>query len=372
MHALLLRPLIHVAMSTAVACVMIGCEQKDSARRVGPEEGFVRVAENVDLHYRDWGGDGPPIVLLSGLGNTAAIFDDLAPQLTNAHRVIGLTRRGYGGSTVTAEGYDVASRVADDAAAMQALGIRRALLVGHSIAGDELTGIVQARPDLVAGLVYLDAAFDRTDQAADATFAGVVPLLPQPEEVVRFSSDEAEVASGELKLKSFAAARRLIEAEQGAPVPASELRAQLSVDRNGVYHFKDTSAQERAIRTGSSRVKADYRGIVVPVTALYADWGDPAAAFPITALAGAEARETLRHHATKMATWAEQAGLKQVRSQVPAIVEVVPGAPHYIFLKEPALVSRHILETAARAAWQNNLDATPQEAGTETSRGQGQ
>lgn len=360
-------------MSIAVACLMIGCEQKDSARRVGPEEGFVRVAENVDLQYRDWGGHGPPIVLLSGLGNTAAIFDDLAPQLTNAHRVIGLTRRGYGGSSVTAEGYDVASRVADDVAAMQALGIGRALLVGHSIAGDELTGIVQARPDLVAGLVYLDAAFDRTDQLANETFDGAEKLLPTPETVLRFSGDDAEVIDGELKIKSFPAAQRWADAQLGAPVPVCELRARLVLNPDGAYEFKDTSAAEAGIRAGSDRVKADYRGIVVPVTALYADWGDPAAAFPITALAGAETRDALRDHAAKMARWAQQAGLAQVRAQVPgAVVEIIPGAPHSIFLKEPALVSRHILETASRAGWQKYPGTTPQEAGAETGRGQGQ
>lgn len=357
-----------------VVGLLAGCGQEaPDAPRVWPQEGFVRVAENVDLHYRDWGGDGPPIVLLAGLGNTAAIFDDLAPRLTNSHRVIGLTRRGFGGSTVTAEGYDVATRVADDVAALQALGIGRALLVGHSIAGDELTGIAQARPDLVAGLVYLDAAFDRTDQLADEAFDGAEKLLPTPETVLRFSGDDAEVIDGELKIKSFPAAQRWADAQLGAPVPVSELRNRLVLNPDGAYEFKDTSAAEAGIRAGSDRVKADYRGIVMPVTALYADWGDPAAAFPITALAGAETRDALRDHATKMARWAQQAGLAQVRAQVPgAVVEIIPGAPHYIFLKEPALVSRRILETAARAVWQKYLGATPQEAGAETGRGQGQ
>jgi non-heme chloroperoxidase len=357
-----------------VVGLLAGCGQEaPDALRGRPQEGFVRVAKNVDLHYRDWGGDGPPIALLAGLGNTAAIFDDLAPRLTNAHRVIGLTRRGFGGSTVTAEGYDVATRVADDVAALQALGIGRALLVGHSIAGDELTGIAQARPDLVAGLVYLDAAFDRTDKLADEAFDGAEKILPPPEKVLRFSGDDAEVIDGELKMKSFPTAQRLAGAQLGAPVPVSELRTLLAMDPNGVYEFKDTSAAQAGIRAGSNRVKADYRGIGVPVTALYADWGDPVAAFPITALAGAETRDALRDHAAKMARWAQQAGLAQVRAQVPgAVVEIIPGAPHYIFLKEPALVSRRILETASRAVWQKNLGAAPQEADAETGRGQGQ
>ncbi|MFM8863067.1 MAG: alpha/beta fold hydrolase, partial [Acidimicrobiia bacterium] len=101
-----------------------------------PVSGFVQGADGVLLEYRDWGGEGPPIVLLTGLGDSAAVFDDLAPRLTAGHRVVGLTRRGFAPSTVTADGYDVPTRVADDIAALDGLGIERALLVGHSISGD--------------------------------------------------------------------------------------------------------------------------------------------------------------------------------------------------------------------------------------------
>jgi len=314
---------------------------------------LVRVADNVTLSYRDWGGEGPLIVLFTGLGNTAAIFDDLAPRLTNEHRVIGLTRRGFGNSTVTESGYDVATRVADDLAALQALGIGRALLVGHSIAGDELTGIVQARPELVAGLVYIDAAFDRTDKGAAEAFDKIEKLLPPPEEVVRLTGAGAQVVDGETQFQNLAAAQRLMEAAPGAPgpAPASELRAQLVATPDGL-EFIDTPAPVSAIEAESARVKADYRGITVPVTALYADWGDPAAAFPITDLAGADLRESLRASAAELSAWAHRAGIDQVRAQIPhAVVELVPGTPHYIFLKEPELVSRRILETATRAGW---------------------
>lgn len=345
---------LSLSLAAAGLLAITGCRRDDDrAARVWPEEGFVRVADDVTLSYRDWGGEGPPIVLFTGLGNTAAIFDDLAPRLTNEHRVIGLTRRGFGNSTVTETGYDVATRVADDLAALQALGVGRALLVGHSIAGDELTGIVRARPELVAGLVYLDAAFDRTDKGADAAFDKVEKLLPPPTEVVRLSGADAQVVDGELKFRNLAAAQRLMELAPGAPgpAPASELRAQLVITPDGL-EFIDASNPTSAIKAESDQVKADYRGIAVPVTALYADWGDPAAAFPITALAGADLRDGLRASAAEFAAWAHRAGIDQVRALIPhADVDLVSGAPHYIFLKEPEMVSRRILETARQASW---------------------
>jgi non-heme chloroperoxidase len=42
---------------------------------------FMTVDENVRLELLDWGGSGPPVVLLAGGGNTAHVFDGFAPKL---------------------------------------------------------------------------------------------------------------------------------------------------------------------------------------------------------------------------------------------------------------------------------------------------
>lgn len=316
-----------------------------------PEVGLVRVAEGVQLEFRDWGGSGPPIVLLTGLGNTAAVFDDLAPRLTAGHRVIGLTRRGYGGSTTTEDGYDVATRVADDIAALDALGIDRALLVGHSIAGDELTGIARARPDLPVGLVYLDAAFDRSDPAALAV-QECWSKVPGVDEVLTFSPDEVREVDGELQLISLEAAARVTEASLGARQPMSEIRRNNVLQPDGTVGFVDRSVAQSALVEGTETVGPDYTGIRVPVTALYADDTDPAVAFPVAALAGSEVREALRDCASRLADAKRTAGADRVLAAVPdARIRIVPGGPHYFFLQQPELVAAEILGTAQRADW---------------------
>lgn len=310
----------------------------------------MRVADGVMLEYRDWGGDGPPIVLLTGLGNTAAVFDDLAPRLTARHRVIGLTRRGFPPSTVTADGYDVATRVADDVAALDALGIDRALLVGHSIAGDELTGIAQARPDVVAGLVYLDAALDRSDPSI-AVFGECLPLAPSIDQVVDLSADVVEV-DGEVALVDFDAAARLQRNLLGGPVPMSELRRQFAVGRGGALFALENSDAVAALAAGTEVHSPEYRGISVPVTALYGDDADPSVAFPVAALATPEVRASLEDCAQRLASAKRTAGSDRVRDQVPgAVIEVVPGGPHYFFLQQPDLIVGKILSTAARSGW---------------------
>src|SRR5262252_1196131 len=78
---------------------------------------FVTVAPDVRLEVLDWGGAGRPVVLLSGLGNTAHVFDDFATKLTGEYHVYGVTRRGYGASSVPASGYG-SDRLGDDVLAV--------------------------------------------------------------------------------------------------------------------------------------------------------------------------------------------------------------------------------------------------------------
>lgn len=120
---------------------------------------FVTVEDNVRLEVLDWGGTGRPLVLLAGLGNTAHVYDDFAPKLTANHHVYGITRRGFGVSSVPAAGYD-ADRLGDDVlAVLDRLKLIRPVVAGHSYAGSELSSIGSRHPDRVAGLVYFDAVF---------------------------------------------------------------------------------------------------------------------------------------------------------------------------------------------------------------------
>jgi len=120
---------------------------------------FVTVDVKVRLEVLDWGGTGRPLVLLAGLGNTAHVYDDFAPKLTADYHVYGITRRGFGASSVPAAGY-AADRLGDDVlAVLDSLKLTRPVLAGHSYAGSELSSIGSRHSDRVAGLVYFDAVF---------------------------------------------------------------------------------------------------------------------------------------------------------------------------------------------------------------------
>ena len=140
---------------------------------------FVTVQPDVKVEVVDFGGPstagGKVIVLLAGLGATAHAFDEFAQRLTKAHRVFGVTRRGFGASSVPASGYG-ADRLGDDVlAVMDALRLTRPILVGHSLGGAELSSIGSRHPELVSGLIYLDAGYGYA-----YAVPGAEPMTPPP------------------------------------------------------------------------------------------------------------------------------------------------------------------------------------------------
>src|ERR671919_430521 len=85
-------------------------------------------------------------------------FEATTLHFTDYFPVTGITRRGYLPSSQPRNGYDVPTRAADDIAVLDAFGIDKAVFVGHSAAGAELSALGQAYSARVNKLVYLDAA----------------------------------------------------------------------------------------------------------------------------------------------------------------------------------------------------------------------
>jgi non-heme chloroperoxidase len=171
---------------------------------------LVTVEDDVQVEVLDWGGSGPALVLLAGLGDTAHVFDDLAPLLTPRCRVVGITRRGHRGSSAPISGYGV-TRLADDVMrVIDTMALTKPVVVGHSFAGEELHVLGARDSASVAGLVYIDAAFNRADGSDDYdAVARTLPPNPRPEPA---------------DLASFATLRSFLERTQGFAGPEAYLR----------------------------------------------------------------------------------------------------------------------------------------------------
>jgi pimeloyl-ACP methyl ester carboxylesterase len=169
---------------------------------------FVNVDHGVRLEVIDWGGSGRPVLLLAGSGNSAHVFDSFASKLAALYRVYGVTRRGFGRSSVPRSGYD-ADRLADDVLeVMRALKIDKPVLVGHSIAGEELSSIGSRHPESVAALVYLDAAYsyafyDATLRDADIGRLDLTMLPPVQRAVREGSRQYTQIQAPVLAIYAF-------------------------------------------------------------------------------------------------------------------------------------------------------------------------
>jgi non-heme chloroperoxidase len=212
-----------VCMVFVALAVAAYSQQSDSWRDASPHTvRFVTVEENVRLEVLDWGGAGRSVVLLAGGGNTAHVFDELAPKLATDYHVYGITRRGFGASGFSASDNPV-DRLRDDVlAVLGALKLERPVMVGHSIAGAELSAVARSHSDPVAGLIYLEAgypyAFDNGKGPKMKEFQTAGPRLPNPS-----PSD----------LVSFSSLQKWDAEVFGFPRPEAELRQTWDVDASG-------------------------------------------------------------------------------------------------------------------------------------------
>jgi pimeloyl-ACP methyl ester carboxylesterase len=123
--------------------------------------GFVNV-NGINLHYLDWGGKGDVLLFLAGMGCNAHIFDDFAPRFNDKFHVLAVTRRGHGESDHPETGYDIDILTEDIRQFLDALGIEKVILAGHSMANIELSHFSALHSERVLKLIFLDAAYDRT------------------------------------------------------------------------------------------------------------------------------------------------------------------------------------------------------------------
>ena len=144
-----------------------------------PQTEFVE-AGGLRFHYRDWGGNGQPLLLLHGLASNARIWDLTAPLLTGGFRVIALDQRGHGLSDKPDGGYDFASITGDVAAFVQALGLERPALAGHSWGANVALQFAADRPDGVSALALVDGGFLELSAFEGMTWERTVEVMSPP------------------------------------------------------------------------------------------------------------------------------------------------------------------------------------------------
>ena len=310
----------------------------------------------------DWGGTGRNLVLLAGAGNTAHVFDSLGPKLAERYHVFGITRRGFGRSSAPESGYSSRQLGDDVVAVLDSLHIESPVLIGHSIAGEELSAVSKYHPGRVAGLMYLDAGYSfalynpahgdymmtMSDLANDLAMIKKNPfdeslLSKVSKELALFQTNLAEIqgevggASGpsptNVDRASIAAFQQYMKGYFGGIEPASEIRElYLITDTGAVGEGRGNHFANQAVMLGEER----FSNIDTPALAIFS--------YPNAPIAG------ITHDPSKLSAYkAAETGRKEpqiaaFRNQPPANVAVIPNGTHYIFLSHEAEIISLIRE----------------------------
>ena len=249
----------------------------------------------------DFGGTGEPIVALHGTFGRGRTFADLASRLSPAYRVIALDQRGHG---LSQRGGDFGRDefVEDAAAFIRHLGLRRTIVLGHSLGGVNAYQLAARHPDLVRVLVVADigAVTDSTE-------------LPHP--IVDVSGWPREAASRDELVAGYV--------KLGLPAPA---------------YFLDSIVEER----GRWRMAFDHDDMMATQHGNAGSWWEDwtSSTCPALLVRAADSSLLFPRMAERMAR----------RRPNTTLVEL-PGTGHWLYQDDPAgfaLVVERFLSRAAR------------------------
>lgn len=110
---------------------------------------------DVRLRATRWPGTGVPVLLLHGLASSRRFWDLVVPGLTGLP-LLALDQRGHGDSERPQGPYDGATVVADALTALDALGLSRVVVVGHSWGATTALRLAATAPERVLAVVAVD------------------------------------------------------------------------------------------------------------------------------------------------------------------------------------------------------------------------
>lgn len=167
---------VALAVPLSINTIVIGRETRPTQAGIGRILSF---PNDYDLQVREDGHPAAPvIVLLHGFAGSLHWWDNVVGVLAAHHRVIRFDLLGHGGSTKPLDGYTMEhqAQLIDDGLAQ--LGVRRALIVGHSMGGVVATALITRNPSLAAGIVLIDSPVNpRTGDQPFLARLGFVPML---------------------------------------------------------------------------------------------------------------------------------------------------------------------------------------------------
>jgi len=277
-----------------------------------PHQSEFAAVNGIKLNYLDWGGTGPPIVMIHGIADDPHIFDDVAARLHDRFRIVAYARRGHGQSDSPAGPYDAAALVEDLRQLTDRLKIGRASLVGWSLGGNEISDFAGRYPDRVDKLIYLESGYDWSEAKFADAFTNMLGVTsPTPADLKSLDT-----------LRTWFRTSWLGTRTPGSPGLEAYLRDFARVKPDGTVTVVPTDAVIGAIVATVHVWPRDYTKIKAPALVLYTEPFFPAEHHD------AAMAQKLRDFERDVMVPFRRANMDRVRRELKgARIEELPGPP---------------------------------------------
>ena len=126
----------------------------------GAVSGTATSSDGVPIRYHAAGKGDPALVFVHCGGCERGFWDVQVAYFAAKHRVVALDLAGHGQSGGGRKDWTMAAFGQDVVSVVEALGLKRVVLIGHSLGGPAVLEAARRMPGRVAGLVLVDSWVD--------------------------------------------------------------------------------------------------------------------------------------------------------------------------------------------------------------------
>ena len=112
----------------------------------------IRMANGINIHYETSGTGSIPVVLVHGYSMSSAVWEKILPLFPSNYRLFAMDIQGFGHSDKPEAGYSCRELADNIGVLMDALGLSKAVLIGHSFGGVVIQHFAARHPERVIAL----------------------------------------------------------------------------------------------------------------------------------------------------------------------------------------------------------------------------
>ncbi|MBI5030604.1 MAG: alpha/beta hydrolase [Chloroflexi bacterium] len=221
-------------------------------------------ANGINIAY-EITGTGHPLVFITGVGYGKWFWHKVIPGLAEKFQVITFDNRGAGDSDKPDGPYTVPMMAADTAGLLDALNIKGAYVMGHSLGGYIAQELIVTRPDLIDKLILASTNFGGTK---------VIPITPEAMKVLTDrSGDPVELVKRGISIacapgfsdRQPQVVQELLQYRFTNPVPPAQYAAQVAAGAGTMaYTDEIVDARMKAIQVPTLLLFGEFDNVVPP------------------------------------------------------------------------------------------------------------